>query len=90
MRRIEHHGVNFRQRIGADRLAHQIAMLNLDKGTTNGLQWGAINYAKTGGGLQLALLNYAEEMKGVQVGAVNIIKKGGMFPVMIIANWGKK
>lgn len=67
----------------------QLGGINYDKGATSGLQWGGVNYAGEGGGLQLALLNYAERMKGVQIGVVNIIKTGGMFPVMVIANWGK-
>ena len=67
----------------------QLGTINYDKGSTNGLQWGGFNYAEKGGGLQVAFVNYAATMKGVQIGAVNIIKSGGMFPVMIIANWGK-
>jgi hypothetical protein len=68
----------------------QLAAINYDKGSTKGLQLGAVNYAGTGGGLQFAIINYAEEMHGLQVGGINIIKKGGFLPVMIIANWGKK
>jgi hypothetical protein len=68
----------------------QVGLINYDKGTTKGLQFGSINYAGTGGGLQFAVINYAEEMHGLQVGGINIIKKGGMFPFMILANWGKK
>jgi hypothetical protein len=67
-----------------------VGLINYDKGTTKGLQFGSINYAGTGGGLQFAVINYAEEMHGLQVGGINIIKKGGMFPFMILANWGKK
>jgi|SRR5580765_1352651 len=67
----------------------QIAAVNYNKGTAKGLQWGTVNYAGTAGGLQLAFLNYAQQIQGVQVGVVNIIGKGGMFPVMIIANWSK-
>lgn len=67
----------------------QLGFVNYNEGSTNGFQWGTVNYAGSGGGLQLAFVNYAEEMKGLQIGAINIIKKGGMFPVMIIANWGK-
>jgi hypothetical protein len=69
----------------------QLGGVNYNKGATSGLQWaGLVNYAGEGGGLQLALLNYAEQMKGVQIGVINIIKTGGMFPVMVIANWGKQ
>ena len=67
----------------------QIATVNYNKGATKGLQWAAFNYAESAGGLQVAFVNYAAKIEGVQIGAVNIIKSGGMFPVMIIANWGK-
>jgi len=40
--------------------------------------------------LQVAFVNYARHTTGFQVGGINIIKEGGMFPVMVIANWGKK
>ena len=79
-------GVNFTE---GEFSGIQIATLNLNKGTAKGLQWGFINYAANAGGLQLALVNYAEKIQGVQVGAINIIKEGGMFPVMVIANWSK-
>jgi len=67
----------------------QLGTINYNKGATSGFQWAAVNYAGDAGGLQLALLNYAERIKGVQIGVINIIKSGGMFPVMVIANWGK-
>ena len=67
----------------------QLGFVNYNKGSGQGFEWAGVNYAETGGGLQLAFVNYAGTMKGVQIGAINIIKKGGMFPVMIIANWGK-
>ena len=41
-------------------------------------------------GLQLAVVNYARKLDGVQIGVLNIIKEGGFFPVMVIANWTKK
>jgi hypothetical protein len=68
----------------------QIGTVNYDKGSSNGLQWGAFNYSEQAGGLQLAFVNFARKTSGVQIGAINIIKEGGQFPVMIIANWGKK
>jgi hypothetical protein len=68
----------------------QIGALNIDKGIGKGLLLGTFNYTMNGGGLHLALINYAEKLQGVQIGAVNIIKQGGMFPVMVIANWSKK
>jgi hypothetical protein len=68
----------------------QIGALNIDKGIGKGFLLGTFNYTMNGGGLHLALINYAEKLQGVQIGAVNIIKQGGMFPVMVIANWSKK
>jgi hypothetical protein len=67
----------------------QLGGVNYNKGTTNGLQWAGVNYAETAGGLQLAFVNFARKLDGVQIGAINIAKSGGMFPVMIIANWKK-
>ena len=68
----------------------QIAGININKGTAKGVQWGTFNYAANAGGLQLAFFNYAQKIDGIQIGAINIIKEGGVFPVMIIANWNKK
>ena len=68
----------------------QLGAFNVDKGTGKGLLLGTVNYTANGGGLHLAFVNYAEKLQGVQIGAVNIIKQGGMFPVMVIANWSKK
>jgi len=67
----------------------QLSAIGYNKGTTDGLQWSAFNYAGTAGGLQLAVVNYAATLQGVQVGLLNIAKAGGMFPVMVIANWKK-
>jgi hypothetical protein len=63
-------------------------LVNYTKGEFEGFQWGGVNYAGRINGLQLAVVNYAERANGVQVGLINIIKEGGMFPFMIIANWG--
>ena len=44
----------------------------------------------TAGGLQLAVVKLRRrEIQGVQIGVLNIIKEGGMFPLMIIANWNR-
>lgn len=62
------------------------AVNSAENGT--GFQWGAVNIAQTMSGLQLGLVNYAARMnKGVQIGIVNIIKQGGVLPVMPIVNW---
>ena len=63
-------------------------IVNYTTGEFEGFQWGGVNYAGRINGLQLGLVNYAERANGVQVGLINIIKEGGMFPFMIIANWG--
>jgi hypothetical protein len=67
----------------------QLAAVNYNAGSTNGLQLAGFNYAETAGGLQLAFINYARKLGGVQIGAINIASQGGMFPVMVIANWKK-
>ena len=67
----------------------QLAGINYNKGTAKGLLWSGVNYAGNGGGLHIAFVNYAESMDGVQLGFLNIIKEGGMFPMMVIAKWGK-
>ena len=67
----------------------QIGTISYNKGAASGLQWSGFNYAGTAGGLQLAFVNYAEKLDGFQIGVLNIAKAGGMFPVMVIANWKK-
>ena len=67
----------------------QLALVSYNKGTSGGLQWSGVNYAGTSSGLQLAVVNYAQKLEGLQIGLLNIAKAGGMFPVMVIANWKK-
>ena len=67
----------------------QLAAISYNKGAASGFQWSGFNYAGTASGLQLALVNYAEKLEGFQVGVLNIAKTGGMFPLMVIANWKK-
>lgn len=67
----------------------QLAAVSYNKGAAGGLQWSGFNYAGTASGLQLAVLNYAEKLEGFQIGVLNIAKTGGMFPLMVIANWKK-
>ena len=55
---------------------------------SEGLQWNAVNSSWNHRGLQLGVVNYARRTSGIQVGLVNIIKEGGQFPIMVIANWG--
>ncbi len=66
-----------------------MGFINLNEGEFEGFQWGWYNQAGLNNGLQLGLVNYAQKAKGIQVGIINIIKEGGQFPIMIIANWGK-
>jgi len=67
----------------------QLATISYNKGTAKGFQWSGFNYAGTEAGLQLAFVNYAEKLEGFQIGVLNIAKSGGMFPLMVIANWKK-
>ena len=66
----------------------QYGLVNYTEREFEGFQWGGVNYAGRINGLQLGFVNYAERANGVQVGLINIIKEGGMFPFMVIANWG--
>lgn len=67
----------------------QLGAINYNKGAAEGLQWGGFNYSGTASGLQLAFVNYAAKLEGFQIGVLNIAKQGGMFPLMVIANWKK-
>jgi len=67
----------------------QAGTVNYTEGRFEGLMWGPVNYAGHINGLQLGIVNYAARASGVQIGLINIIKEGGQFPVMVIANWGK-
>lgn len=67
----------------------QLAAISYNKGTAGGVQWSGFNYAGTATGLQLAFVNYAQKLDGFQIGVLNIAKTGGMFPLMVIANWKK-
>jgi len=51
-----------------------------------GLEWGFYNQADNMKGVQVGFINWAEHMNGIQIGLVNIIKSGGLFPVMVIFN----
>jgi hypothetical protein len=74
--------------VGGSFVGWQSAFVNINKGEIQGLQWGGFNSAGRINGLQVAIVNYAERANGVQIGLINIIKEGGMFPFMVIANWG--
>lgn len=48
---------------------------------------GGVNHSRDFRGLQIALVNYAQRLHGVQLGLVNIIREGGVLPVMPLVNW---
>ncbi len=54
-----------------------------------GVQFGWVNTAKSWNGLQLGLVNYTERMVngGLQIGLINIIKTGGVAPVLPLVNF---
>lgn len=54
-----------------------------------GLQVGWVNTAKSWNGLQFGLVNYTERMVngGLQIGIINIIKTGGVAPVLPLVNF---
>lgn len=53
-----------------------------------GIQWGGFNHSSNFEGLQVAFVNYAETINGLQIGLINIIREGGLFPVLPIINFG--
>jgi hypothetical protein len=74
--------------VEADMSGWQNCMVNINKGTFTGLQWGTVNYTGHAKGMMLGFVNYAESMHGLQIGLVNIIREGaGFFPVLPIINW---
>lgn len=71
----------------ADFLGVQYSVVNVTRNDFEGFQWGFVNYAGKGKGLQLGFFNYAETMHGLQIGLVNVIREGGVLPVLPIVNW---
>jgi len=71
----------------ADFTGWQYNTVNVTGGDFKGFQWGFFNYAGSAKGLQLGFINYAETMYGLQIGFANIIREGGVFPVLPIVNW---
>lgn len=64
----------------------QLGVVNSTAGG-GGLQWGAFNHTRNFRGLQIAFVNYAETLNGIQLGLINIIREGGVLPVMPFVNW---
>ena len=64
----------------------QLGLVN-SASSGEGFQWGAFNHSRNYRGLQLAFVNYAESMDGIQLGLINIIREGGVLPVMPFVNW---
>ena len=54
-----------------------------------GVQFGFVNTATSWNGLQLGIVNYTERMTGggLQVGLINIIRQGGVAPVLPLVNF---
>ena len=74
--------------VDANFIGWQDNFVNITKGKFEGLQFGFVNYAGTVSGVQIGIVNYAENMtKGLQIGLVNVIVKGGQFPIFPIVNW---
>lgn len=71
----------------ADFLGVQYSFVNVTKNEFEGFQWGFVNYAVNCRGLQLGFFNYAETMHGLQIGLINVIREGGVLPVLPIVNW---
>ena len=65
----------------------QYSVVNTN-GATRGLQLGLVNYSGVMSGVQLGFINYADRVdKGIQIGLINIIKQGGVLPVLPVVNW---
>lgn len=71
----------------ADFLGFQYSFVNVTRNDFEGFQWGFVNYVGNGRGLQLGFFNYAETMHGLQIGLINVIREGGVLPVLPIVNW---
>jgi hypothetical protein len=54
-----------------------------------GVQFGWVNTAKSWNGLQLGLVNITDRMVngGLQIGIINVIKNGGVAPVLPLVNF---
>jgi hypothetical protein len=61
--------------------------VNITQKRFEGFQFGVVNVSEEASGFMLALVNYAGTLNGLQIGLVNIIHKGGVFPVLPIVNW---
>lgn len=79
--------VGFVSLADADFLGFQYSFVNVTRNDFEGFQWGFVNYAGNGRGLQLGFFNYAETMHGLQIGLINVIREGGVMPVLPIVNW---
>jgi hypothetical protein len=71
----------------ADFTGVQYSTVNVTRQSFKGFQWGLVNYAGSGNGFQLGFFNYAEKMHGLQIGLINVIREGGVLPVLPIVNW---
>lgn len=64
----------------------QFGLVNLSN-NMKGLQWGFYNQAERLTGLQLGFVNYIKRIdRGLQIGLVNIIEQNGWLPVMVLVN----
>lgn len=84
-----------------DFVGAQLDVVNIVVGSFEGVQLGPfssardgrgaqiswVNHAQSFRGLQLAFFNYTETMNGVQIGLINVIRRGGVLPVMPFVNW---
>lgn len=63
----------------------QLGIVNLNRQSMTGVQFGFFNQAEYANGLQLGFVNYAKTIDGLQVGILNIAENG-WFPAMIFVN----
>lgn len=63
----------------------QLGLVNINRQSVTGVQFGFFNQAEYANGLQLGFVNYAKTIDGLQVGILNIAENG-WFPAMVIVN----
>lgn len=63
----------------------QLGLVNINRQSVTGVQFGFFNQAEYAKGLQLGFVNYAKTIDGLQVGILNIAENG-WFPAMIFVN----
>ena len=79
--------VGFVNHVKGEFVGWQYSLVNTNR-STRGFQLGFVNHSGTMSGIQLGFINYADRVnKGIQIGLINIIREGGVLPILPIVNW---